>query len=85
MTTTVKLVPRQSLYARLIVELTGCTPDEAPLVEGLMRCIYSTLDGLDRARFRREARASLKAARLDPALARETAVSYALLVPERKP
>ncbi len=72
-----------SLYTNLIIELTKCTPEEAPLVEGFMRTTYSTLDGLDRTTFRREAKKSLAAARSNPDLARDVARSYGLIRPPK--
>ncbi len=68
-----------SIYTKLIVELTKCKETEAPLVEGYLRLIYGTLDGLDRARFKREAKAALKDVRNDPEEARLTAESYGLI------
>lgn len=49
-------------YKRPIQEHTGCKDDECGAVERLMRDIYGVLDGLDRARFRREARKAYKVA-----------------------
>ena len=72
-----------SLYQNLIIELTKCTPEEAPLVEGFMRVTYSTLDGLDRKTFRREAKKGLETARQDPDLARDVARSYGLIRPPK--
>ena len=68
-----------SLYTHLIIDLTKCTPEEAPLVEGFLRVTYSTLDGLDRATFRREGKKCLTAVRADPKLAEDIARSYGLL------
>jgi hypothetical protein len=68
-----------SLYTNLIIELTRCTPREASFVEGFMRTTYGTLDGLDRATFRREAKKSLVAVRENPDLARDVARSYGLI------
>lgn len=68
-----------SLYAQIIVETTKCAPEEAPLVEGFLRVTYSTLDGLDRATFRREGKKCLAAVRADPKLAESVARSYGLL------
>ena len=45
-------------YARVIVELTGCNPDEAGGIEQLMRDKFSTLDHLRRDDFAREAKAA---------------------------
>lgn len=72
-----------SLYTNLIIELTKCTPEEAPLVEGLMRVTYSTLDGLDRPTFRREAKKELATARANPDVARDVARSYGLIRPPK--
>lgn len=72
-----------SLYTNIIVELTKCTPEEAPLVEGFMRVTYGTLDGLDRATFRREAKKALVTARADLDIARDVARSYGLLRPAK--
>ena len=47
-------------YGRLIIELTGCQPDEAGGVEQIMRDTFHTLDNLDRARFKKEAKLALK-------------------------
>lgn len=49
-------------YKKLIQEFTGCADDECGAIEQLMRDIYHTLDGLDRPRFRREARKAYKVA-----------------------
>ena len=68
-----------SQYQKTIVELTKCSPEEAPLVEGYLRSIYGTLDGLSRARFGSEARKCLKEARLDPEVATALARSYGLI------
>ena len=68
-----------SLYCKLIIELTKCEPVEAPLVEGLMRDVYGTLDNLDRRTFGREAKKALKDARENPRLALDVAKSYGLL------
>jgi hypothetical protein len=68
-----------SYYSRLIVDVTKCAPEEAPLVEGFMRVTYSTLDGLDRRTFTRAAIKGLREARLDRALAESLARSYGLL------
>lgn len=54
-----------SPYQKLIVEFTGCTPEEAPKVERCMRDTYRTLDGIDRRTFKREAKLSLAAVRAD--------------------
>jgi hypothetical protein len=67
------------MYRALIQELTGCTSEEAPLVEGYLRMDYGTLDHLDRARFRAEAKRCLAEVRVDPRLAREVAQSYGLV------
>lgn len=72
-----------SIYTNLIIELTKCTPEEAPLVEGLMRVTYGTLDGLDRATFRREAKKGLATARENLDLARDVARSYGLIRPTK--
>ncbi len=54
------------MYRKLIIELTKCTAEEAPAVEMCMRDRWHTLDGLDRAEFRREARKALAIVRKDP-------------------
>ena len=54
-----------SLYCNLIVEVTGCTREEAPKVERCMRDTYPTLDGLSKAAFKKEAKLSLAAVRAD--------------------
>lgn len=46
-------------YSKLIIDLIKCSPEEAPLVEGFMRVIYGTLDGLDRKTFGSEAKKAL--------------------------
>lgn len=74
-----------SMYARMIQELSGCTSEEAPLVEGYLRMDYGTLDHLDRARFRLEVKRCLAEVRTDPRLAREVAQSYGLVTKEAKP
>ena len=56
------------MYRRVIIELTGCSIEEAPRVEQFMRDRWRVLDGLSRAEFRREARAALKIARDNPDL-----------------
>lgn len=58
------------MYRALIIELTGCTAEEAPMVEQLMRDVFHTLDSLPRARFKREAKSALKDLRADPELRR---------------
>jgi hypothetical protein len=68
-----------SIYTKLIIELTKCTPEEAPLVEGFMRADYGTLDGLSRLVFSREAKQDLKAVRKYPELALSNAKSYGLV------
>lgn len=57
------------MYRALIITLTGCTPEEAPKVERLMRDTYHTLDHLSRAAFKKEAKICLAALRSDPVLA----------------
>jgi hypothetical protein len=51
-------------YGPLIVESTGCPPEDAREVEEFMRLEYGTLDHLDRLRFAREARISFEALKL---------------------
>jgi hypothetical protein len=68
-----------SLYTHLIIATTGCGPEEAPLVEGFLRVTYGTLDGLDRATFRREGKKCLTSVRANPKLAEDLARSYGLL------
>ena len=68
-----------SFYTHIIIDLTKCTPEEAPLVEGFLRVTYSTLDGLDRATFRREGRKCLASVRANPKLAEDLARSYGLI------
>jgi hypothetical protein len=70
-------------YERLIIEVTKCRTDEAPMVEGLMRDVYGTLDGLDRKTFQREAKKALRDARADPKLALDVANSYGLIRPRK--
>lgn len=69
---------RPSPYQRQIVELSGCEPGEAPLVEAHMRLMFGSLDGLARARFQREAQEALTLVRADPAAAAELAGTYGL-------
>ena len=69
----------RSLYTKIIVEVTACTTEEAPLVEGFLRVTYGTLDGLDRTTFRREGKKALSSVRSDRALAESVARSYGLL------
>jgi hypothetical protein len=54
-----------SMYTKLIIDSTGCTPEEAPKVERCMRDTYHTLDGLSKAAFKKEAKLSLAAVRAD--------------------
>jgi hypothetical protein len=68
-----------SLYTKTIIELTGCTPEEAPLVEGFMRNTYGVLDGISRATFRREAKECLLVARRHPEAAQDNARSHGLI------
>jgi hypothetical protein len=68
-----------SYYTKVIVELTGCTEEEAPLVEGILRCTYGTLDGLTRGAFRLEGKKALREVRADVKTAEEVARSYGLL------
>lgn len=58
------------MYKALIIETTGCTPEEAPKVERLMRDTYRTLDHLSRAAFKKEAKLCFAALRSDPELAK---------------
>ncbi len=60
------------MYRKIIMDLTGCTAEEAPRVEQFMRDRWRVLDGLDRAEFRREARKALKIARENPDLYAKT-------------
>lgn len=64
------------MYQKLIIELCGCTPEEAPMVEQLLRDLYRTLDHLPRARFKKEAVLALRDLRADPEL-------RALLAPKK--
>lgn len=68
---------RLSHYARTILALTACTPDEARHAEGYMRLTYGTLDGLGKT-FEQEAMRALVDAREDPELAESNARSYGL-------
>jgi hypothetical protein len=68
-----------SLYTNVIVELTKCTHEEAIVVEALMRANYGTLDGLDRATFRRESKKLLAEVRQNPKLAETIARNYGLI------
>ena len=68
-----------SHYAKVIIETTKCTPEEAPLVEGLLRVTYGTLDALDRKTFSREGKKCLIEARSDPKMAQDVARSYGLI------
>jgi hypothetical protein len=74
-----------SLYERIIIELSKCEPEEAPLVEGFMRSIYGTLDALDRKTFRREAIKALRDVRENPRLALEVAQMHGLIRPPKVP
>lgn len=69
---------RPSPYQRQIVELSGCQPGEAPLVEAHMRLMFGSLDNLARERFRREAQEALSLVRADPSAAAELAATYGL-------
>lgn len=44
-----------SAYTKMIIEFTGCTEADAPLVEGMMRDQHFTLDNIDRRTFKRTA------------------------------
>jgi hypothetical protein len=67
------------MYQRMIAEAAGCSADEARHVEAWMRLERGTLDGLDRATFRREARIGLACARASsPADNERLAESYGL-------
>ncbi len=68
-------------YTQIIIDTTKCTPEEAPLVEGLLRVTYSTLDALDRKTFRREGKKCLAEVRADPKMAADVARSYGLIRP----
>ena len=63
-----------SLYSKLIVEFTGCTPEEAPKVEQYMRDTYHTLDHLTRAAFKKEAKICLLTVRAEAAGATECSI-----------
>jgi hypothetical protein len=69
-----------SIYTQIIIDAVKCSPEEAPLVEGLLRVTYGTLDGLDRAALRREGKKCLAAVRADVELARDVAKSFGLMV-----
>jgi hypothetical protein len=47
-------------------------------IEGMMRCEYSTLDGLTKTQFRRSAIECADACACDPVLAEKVAISYGL-------
>lgn len=68
---------RLSHYARTIVALTACTPDEARHAEGYMRLTYGALDSLGKA-FEQEVCKALVDAREDPEIAESNARSYGL-------
>ena len=72
-----------SPYEKTIVALTGCSPEEAPAVEGFLRVVYGTLDALDRPTFRREARKALRDVRANPRLALDVARSFGLIRPAK--
>ncbi len=55
--------PGRSLYRNLIVEDTGCAPEQAAAVEEMMRNEHPTLDGLTRQRFRSCARRAMAVCR----------------------
>jgi len=50
------------MYQSLIIETLRCTPMQARLIEAWMRLEHGTLDHLDRASFKREARIGLECA-----------------------
>jgi hypothetical protein len=68
-------------YAQVIIELMGCKPEEAPLVEALMRDTFGTLDAIDRTTFKKEAKIRLALARSNPGLATEAAKYHGLIRP----
>lgn len=49
-----------SMYRKRIIEIAKCSEDEATLIEAMMRDIYSTLDGLSAATFKREVKKAMK-------------------------
>jgi len=49
------------IYGKLIMEFTGCTREQANKIEERMRDVYRTLDNIDRATFRREAKRAFNA------------------------
>ena len=51
-----------SAYEQMIIEDTGCKPDDAPMIEDIMRneVFHSTLDWQSRAQFRQGARKAAK-------------------------
>lgn len=71
---------RMSLYHATIL-LTGCSDEEAPLVEAYMRESYGTLSNLSGSVFQREALRCLALVRADPQTARMLAESYGLVKP----
>lgn len=68
-----------STYAEVLVEVTGCTTEEAPLVEGYLRLDYGSLSNLSREQIRRDAREILPLVRAEPAASRRLAVSFGLV------
>lgn len=48
-------------YQQLIQATTGCTDDDAPVIEEVMRVRHPTLDNIDRPTFRRLARTAQEA------------------------
>jgi hypothetical protein len=51
-------------YQRLIIEVTGCRPEQAPEVEEFMRSEQPTLSHLDQAEFAALARDAFEAMKL---------------------
>jgi hypothetical protein len=52
-------------YQRLIIDVTGCRPRDAPEVEELMRSEYPTLDHLSASEFAALARDAYEAMHLE--------------------
>lgn len=67
-------------YQRRIMEVTGATSKEAPLVEGYMRLDWQTLDGLSPDQFAASARQCLSDARRMPNEAQRVAESFGIEV-----
>lgn len=62
----------RSLYRDLIVESTGCSPEQARAVEDVMRGEHGTLDGLTRPRFMASAKRAHEACKVLGMLGAET-------------